>query len=334
MNKALQELPEEMQNKLQKKDHEYDVSPMLATLTHDYFSDEHWIFERKLDGERCLLHKKNNEIKMISRNFKQQNAFYPEIVEALTAFPGDFILDAELVAFDGNVSSFSKLQNRMHVKNPSDELLKKCPVCAYVFDILYLDGYGLGNLPLRVRKTVLKNAFVFEPPHSTIRFLPHRNEKGEAYLKEACSKGWEGLIAKKSDSTYTYDRSKKWLKFKCSHQQEFVIGGYTAPEGERIGFGALLLGVYQNGKLKYCGRVGTGFDEDLLTFLHEKMEKIETDQSPFDDFAPQDDEIQWIEPNLVGEVGFTEWTDKNKLRHPRFLGLRKDKDPKDVHKEA
>ncbi|WP_133131239.1 non-homologous end-joining DNA ligase [Legionella yabuuchiae] len=330
MNKLLKQLPSNLQNKLEKKEQRKDIDPMLATLTHEYFSNEDWIYERKLDGERCLLYKKENEICMISRNHKEQKEFYPEIANAMKTMSGDFVIDCELVTFDDKVTSFEQLQHRMHVKNPDESLLKKYPVYAYVFDFLYYDGYGLEQLPLRKRKYLLKQAFKYESP---IRYLPHRNKEGEQYLKTACKKDWEGLIAKDARAPYVYTRSKKWLKFKCVHQQEFVIGGYTDPEGERIGFGALLIGYYEEDQLKFAGRVGTGFDDDFLKFLHKKMQKKEQDTCPFDDYEESAEHIHWIEPALVGEIGFTEWTQHGKLRHPRFLGLRKDKDAIDVHRE-
>lgn len=330
MNKLLDNLSSTLKEKLEKKEQKKEISPMLATLTHQYFSDEEWIYERKLDGERCLLYKKDEDITLLSRNVERQNKFYPEIVKALEQLPGDFILDSELVTFDGNITSFERLQHRMHVKNPNDERLKKYPVYAYVFDILYYEGFGLEQLPLRVRKRILKNAFHYQSP---IRFMPHRNKEGECYFQKACDKGWEGIIAKDAQSEYVHSRSKKWLKFKCIHQQEFVIGGYTDPEGARLGFGALLIGYYENGKLQFAGRVGTGFDDDFLEMMHGKMKKRAKEDCPFDNYEDSTENVHWIKPELVGEVGFTEWTNHGKLRHPRFLGLRKDKDAKEVHRE-
>ncbi|HHF7366896.1 TPA: non-homologous end-joining DNA ligase [Legionella bozemanae] len=330
MNKLFNHLSNSMQNKLHKKEQNQEVSPMLATLTQDYFSDEQWIYERKLDGERCLLHKKDNEIHMISRNNEEQKEFYPEIAQALLDFPGNFIIDCELVAFRGKTTSFEQLQHRMHVKNPSQELIKKYPVYAYVFDFLYYEGYGLEKLPLRKRKGLLKSTFEYK---TSIRYLPHRNKEGEKYLKTACEKGWEGLIAKDAMAPYQHSRSKKWLKFKYMNQQEFVIGGYTDPQGTRSGFGALLIGYYEHEKLKFAGRVGTGFNDEFLDFLHNKMKKQEQQSCPFGQYEESEKNVHWLKPNLVGEIDFTEWTQHGKLRHPCFLGLRKDKDAKEVHRE-
>lgn len=330
MHKALKTLDKNMQDALQEKSMPNWVEPMLATLTHEHFSDASWIFERKLDGQRCLIFKKGKNVSIMSRNEKKQNGFYPEIVDAVKKLDGDFILDSEFVVFEKNVTSFSALQNRMHVKNPDDELLKDYPVYAYAFDIIYLDGYDLSELPLTERKKVLKSAFDFEEP---LIYLAHRNEKGEEYLKDACERGWEGLIAKEADSTYVHSRSKKWLKFKCERGQEFVIAGYTDPKGERIGFGALLIGYYKNDKLYYAGRVGTGYDDAFLKEFHARMKRYERKTCPFENFEDSEEGITWITPHFVGEVGFTEWTGSGKLRHPRFLGLRKDKAPEDVIRE-
>ena len=332
MNKTLKNLPEDTKNKLKKEDFPNWLDPMKATLTHDHFSDPDWIYERKLDGERCLVFGPGDgKVKIMSRNKKEQNGFYPELADAFSELKGAFILDVEVVTFKDNVSSFSKLQDRMHVQHPSDELKKDVPVYAYVFDILHLDGYSLADLLLTARKKVLKDAFDFEKP---LYYLPHRREDGEKYLKEACEKNWEGIIAKEAESTYVHDRSKKWLKFKCGFEQEFVIGGFTEPEGERKGFGALLIGYYEGDDLKYAGKVGTGYDDEFLEDFREKMDNHTRKTCPFDDFDAKEENVTWLTPHFVGEVGFTEWTDAGNLRHPRFLGLRKDKDHKNVVKEG
>lgn len=319
-------------DKLKKKKQPDWISPMLAKLTHETFSDEDWIFERKLDGERCLVHKNGSSVKLFSRNKKNLNDTYPELQKAFKKQSGSFIVDGEIVAFDGKVTSFQKLQERMQVKNRSEAKKINVKAYFYVFDIIYAEGYELKKLPLIDRKKILKEKIEFDDP---IRFTTHRKENGEIFHKEACRKGWEGLIAKKAASNYVSSRSSKWLKFKCVNQQEFVVGGYTDPEGERIGFGALLIGFYDNGDLKYAGKVGTGYDDDTLEMLHKKMKKIERKNPPFekDEDLPTKD-VHWIKPKLVAEIGFTEWTSDDKLRHPRYLGLRDDKDPEDVVKEG
>lgn len=303
---------------------------MLATLTEKPFSNPHWIFECKLDGQRCLLYKKNNKIAIVSRNHKIQNTYYPEIVVALKNIPGNFILDSELVTLEHGISSFSKLQSRLHLINPSRELINKIPVHVYVFDVLYLDKYNLCHLPLYERKIILKNHFLFKAP---IHYLNYEATAGVRYFQEACKKGWEGIIAKDKHSTYVQKRSKSWLKVKCNNGQEFVIGGYTLPKGRRSKFGALLLGFFQNNKFIYAGKVGTGFDEQMLTLIYNKLLNIKQKICPFYNFNEKTNEITWVEPHMIAEVRYTEWTITGKLRHPRFIGLRYDKNPYEIVRE-
>lgn len=332
MNDLLKKLSDQEKEKLKKKEQPEWTNPMLAKLSHEIFLDKNWIYERKLDGERILIFKKGNKISLKSRNKKELNETYPEIVEAIKDLdPENFIIDGEIVAFDGKITSFSKLQNRMHLKDPEEIKESKTRVYFYVFDIIYFEGYDLTKLELLHRKAILKEVVKFKDP---LRFTPHLTDNGEKYYKEACKKGWEGLIAKKADSEYVHQRSSNWLKLKCVNQQEFVIGGYTDPEGERIGFGALLLGFYENGELQYAGKVGTGYDDKTLEDLHQRLSKIEK-KNP--EFAANEDlpskKVHWVNPKYVAEIGFTEWTKTNKLRHPRYLGLRRSKKPREVIKE-
>jgi ATP-dependent DNA ligase len=167
-----------------------------------------------------------------------------------------------------------------------------------------------------------------------LRFTEHRETEGEAYYHEACRRGWEGVIAKDGDGVYVSGRTRAWLKFKCTHEQEFVIGGYTDPRGGRVGFGALLVGVYEGGRPVYAGKVGTGFDQATLQRLGKQLAQLETTTSPFvGDGLPRRG-VHWVKPRLVAQIGFTEWTPGGKLRHPRFIGLREDKDPKEVVREG
>jgi len=305
------------------------LEPQLAVLTDDYFSDPDWVFERKLDGVRLLAFREDGAVRLMSRNRKNRNAAWPEIVAALEGGGPDIVIDGEVVALDNGVSSFSKLQARIGITDPDKARRTGVDVYFYAFDILHLDGKDVSQLPLRARKALLKAALGWTDP---IRFTPHRNEDGEAYLQEACRKGWEGLIAKRADAPYRFKRSRDWLKFKCDLQQEFVIGGFTDPQGSRIGFGALLLGYHEDGELKYAGRVGTGFDNAFLSEFGEQLIEIERASPPFAD-PPKGDDIHWVTPKYVGEAAFTEWTDDGRLRHPRFLGLRDDKPPQDVVRE-
>lgn len=307
------------------------IEPMLATLTDRRFSDEGWIYERKLDGERCLAFRQGDEVTLLSRNQKSLNVQYPELAAALAAQPrAHFIVDGEVVAFDGATTSFARLQDRMHIQDADEARQSSVRVYYYLFDLLYLKAYDVSRIPQRARKKLLKAALNFQDP---LRYVPHRNRDGEIYFQQACRKGWEGIIAKEAGAPYVHSRSRKWLKFKCVQQQEFVIGGYTEPHGERIEFGALLLGYFQDGKLRYAGKVGTGFDEKTLKRLGGRLAKLEQDEPAFDDDELPTQGVHWVAPELVAEVGFEEWTAAGKLRQSRYLGQRQDKDPRHVIRE-
>ena len=306
------------------------INPMLATLTYRRFSDPNWLFELKFDGERCLAFRNGGNVKLFSRNQKLLNNTYPEIAGAIGSQTLDnFVLDGEIVAFEGDVTSFSKLQRRMQIMDPVAARMAGVEVFYYVFDTPYIAGYDTTALGLRYRKTLLHEALSFEDP---LRYTTHRDTEGEAAWREACSRGWEGVIAKRADSAYVQRRSTDWLKFKCVNQQELVIGGFTDPHGSRVGFGALLVGYYENGQLRYAGKVGTGYDTLTLIELGTRLRALETKTSPFAE-PVKEKGAHWVRPELVAEVGFTEWTVDGKLRHPRFLGLRDDKPARSVVRE-
>lgn len=307
-------------------------APMLATLTEDRFSDGDWLFERKLDGVRVIAGRDGNDVQLFSRNHKSMNASYPELVRALVEQPMErFVADGEIVAFDGKQTSFAKLQSRIHQTDPRRIETSKVTVFCYLFDLLSLDGHDITGQPLRDRKGLLRQAFNFTDP---LRYSTHRNRDGERYYAEACRKGWEGLIAKRANSPYRVGRrTPDWLKFKCVRDQELVIGGFTDPAGSRVGFGALLVGYYRDGDLRYAGKVGTGYDRRMLLKLRSMMDDRAQDRSPFVD-QPREPGAHWIRPELVAEIGFTEWTTDGRLRHPRFSGLRNDKRAKDVVRES
>jgi DNA ligase D-like protein (predicted ligase) len=307
------------------------MQPMLATLTDERFSSPDWIFERKLDGERCLVFRRKSRLHILSRNHQDLNNTYPELVEALREqVPEHYILDGEIVAFSGNTTSFSRLQGRIGIKDPDKARASGIKVYLYLFDLLYLDDSDLCDLPLRTRKALLRSQFEFPDP---LRFTIHRNTQGEALYKEACKKGWEGLIAKRADSSYVHSRSRHWLKFKCINRQELVIVGYTDPHGARSSFGALLLGYYESDELRYAGKVGTGFDENMLQDLGKQLENHLQDACPCVEEPATGDGVHWVRPELVAEIGFTEWTRAGRLRHPRFIGLRHDKPAREVVRE-
>ena len=294
---------------------------MQAVLTDERFSDPNWIYERKLDGIRCVATKAGGQVRLRSRNDLSLDGRFPEIGRALEADAvTDVMLDGEVVAFDGAQTSFARLQQRGE---------RPAPVFYYVFDVLRLDGRDLTPLPLRERKARLREAVTYVDP---LRFTTHRNGDGEAFYEEACAKGWEGLIAKRADSPYTPGRSRDWLKFKCSAEQELVIGGFTAPRGTRTDLGALLLGYYDGDRLRYAGKVGTGFTQATLRDLADRLAPLRRASSPFADEV-RERTATWVEPRLVAQVGFSEWTRDGRLRHPRFLGLREDKAAGDVVRE-
>jgi bifunctional non-homologous end joining protein LigD len=313
---------------------------MLATLVERPFSRDGWLFERKLDGERCLAVKQEEEVHLFSRNRKLLNTTYPELVGALLEQAMDsFVVDGEIVAFEGRETSFSRLQRRMPVAEPSAALRRDVPVFYYLFDLVHLDGYDTRSLPLRQRKSLLREALHFAPP---LRYVTHRNTTGDALFAAACHWGWEGVLAKRADSGYVPGRSRDWLKFKCLVRQEFLVGGYTDPRGARAGFGALLLGDLRDGALVYVGKVGTGFDEETLARISRELGPLARGDSPFDASgdavggvvvrgaaAPSSVArgVHWVEPVLLADVAFTEWTNDGHLRHPRFLGLRQAPEP-------
>lgn len=328
---VLERLPPSVRTKVRSIKQPAWFPPMLATLTEERFSRGGWLFEPKLDGERCLVFRRDATVEMYSRNQKLLNPKYPELAEAFREQkPEPFILDGEIVAFEGVVTSFARLQQRMQIQRPSAELRRRVPVLFYAFDVLYLDRYDLRQVPLSYRRLVLQDSFEFRAP---LRLIESRETEGEAYYREACKRHWEGIIAKDGGSVYVSARSRQWLKFKCINEQEFVIAGYTEPQGERIGFGALLVGYYERGKLKYAGKVGTGYDSLTLRRLGDRLARIEIRESPFASGGNARSGVHWVKPEFVAQIGFTEWTTEGKLRHPRFLGLRDDKKPEEVRRE-
>ncbi|MFF9572683.1 non-homologous end-joining DNA ligase [Streptomyces sp. NPDC014685] len=307
------------------------VRPMLATLTKDYFSDPGWLFERKLDGERCLGFRDGDGARLASRSGEDLTDTYPEVAGALAGQGcDDFVIDGEMVAFTGTRTSFARLQQRMGIHDADKARRSAVAVTCYAFDLLHLDGHDLTSLPLRTRKALLRHTLAFRAP---LRFTNHRNATGEAYLRQACGWGWEGLIAKRADSRYVPRRSADWLKFKCGQGQELVIGGFTEPAGSRTGFGALLVGYYEGDRLRYAGKVGTGYDRRTLAGLRERLDALECERQPFTGGTVRERGVHRVRPELVAEIVFTEWTDDGKLRHPRYVGLRTDKPAEQVVRE-
>jgi len=309
------------------------LAPELATLTKARFSDPAWMYERKFDGERCLTYRTGGKVALMTRNQIDVSATYPELRDALASqTAADFVVDGEIVAFVGEATSFGQLQQRLGVRDPGAELLRRVPVVYYLFDVLAVGGRDVRQRPLSERKPLLLELMRFDDP---IRFTEHRDGNGEPFWEEACKKGWEGLIAKRSASPYQAGRTRDWLKFKCLSSQEFVIGGYTDPQGSRSGFGALLIGYYDPaGRLVSAGKVGTGFNTATLASLAASLQHLEVGTSPFQAGQLPRSGVHWVKPELVAQIGFSEWTAAGQLRHPRYEGLRRDKDPASVVREV
>ncbi len=328
---ALDSLPARERALLQGSPQPRFLEPMKATLAREPFSRRGWMFERKLDGVRCIAMGDCGEVRLRSRTGHDMGPSYPELVEALgrDRCP-EFVADGEVVAFEHGVTSFARLQGRMQLKDPDVARRTGIEVFYYVFDLVHLAGYDTTALPLRARKALLRRTLSFEGP---VRFLTHRNTDGERFFEEACRRGLEGVIAKRADSQYRHSRSLDWLKFKCVAQQEFVIGGYTAPRGTRTDFGALLVGYYEDGELRYAGKVGTGFGRQTLQSLGSRLRQLEQPQAPFVDVTPRPPGTHWVAPELVAQIAFGEWTRDGRLRQPRYLGQRDDKPPREVVRE-
>ncbi len=316
-------VPPELKRLVRRRKQPDWIDPMLATLTEDYFSDAAWVFEPKLDGVRCLAFKTGTSVRLMSRNRLSLNERYPEVVAAVSKLSvRDAVLDGEVAVVSQGVSRFQSLQR--HLLEGGGSLVY------FVFDAPHLGGYEVGKLPLLTRKELLGRILT---PTSMIELVSCRKEGGEEYLQEACRNGWEGLIAKRASAPYVNGRSKEWLKFKCSKEQELVVGGFTDPQGARVGFGALLVGYYEDDRFVYAGKVGTGYDTPLLLSLSRQLAELEQEDSPFYGKPPVRSSVHWVKPEMVVQVGFSEWTRDGRLRHPRFVGLRDDKAAHEVRRE-
>lgn len=308
------------------------VDPQLATPTTRRFSDPDWIFERKLDGVRTQAIRERGRTRLYSRDRNDVSASYPEIVAALDdQVPGaEFVIDGEIVAFDGDRTSFAQLQQRIHVTDLSEIIATGVPVWFYVFDLLRFDGRDTRGLRQLERKRLLADLADWS---DALVYCEHTEADGLGLYAEAERLDWEGIIAKRADAIYRSGRSGQWLKMKRIRGQEFVVGGFTAPAGSRVGLGALLIGYFDGGELRYAGKVGTGFTTATLTDLHARLTALERPTPPFAD-PPRERTASWVEPSLVVQVAFGEWTDSGRLRHPSYQGLRTDKVAAEVVREA
>jgi bifunctional non-homologous end joining protein LigD len=280
---------------------------MAATLTRERFTGPDWIFERKLDGIRLLAFKQGGDVRLLSRNQLPQNTAYPSFAAAVAALPvHDAILDGEATGMFG-----PREQPGYHL-----------------FDILWLDGSDLTQLPLDARREQLRR-LPLQPP---LLLVPRLDD--ERPWERARSEGWEGVIAKRRDAPYEQRRSRNWLKMKCEAGQELVVGGFTEPQGKRVGLAALLVGYFEGGDFVFAGKVGTGFDTRLLNELRARLDALEAAEPPFSKGSdlPRT-RVHWARPELVIEVAFMEWTGHGKLRHPRFVRIREDKAAREVTRE-
>ena len=310
------------------------LPPMLATLSEELPVGGNWIYEPKLDGVRALIYVTGRSVRMYSRNRKPLNDAYPELVEALRkGVHGEAVLDGEVVAFDEDrgVSSFSRLQQRMQLRDPVRALRSQVAVHLYLFDCMYYEGIDLTGLQLLERRSILKDVI---SENDGLHLTAVSAKGAAAMLRKACSRGEEGIMAKRSDSRYVSARTTDWLKIKCLRRQELVVGGYTAPQGSRERLGALLVGHYDGNALRYAGKVGTGYDRKTLELLYQRLLPLHRDTSPFVQGPRPAGEVQWVEPKLVAEIGFSEWTTAGLLRHPRYIGLRDDKAAHEVRRES
>lgn len=310
--------------------------PMAATLAPEARlptgDDGGWLFEPKLDGVRILARVADGEVTLLSRNRIHQEDVYPEVVDGLAeAVAADAVVDGEVVTYDdAGRTSFTLLQQRMHVHDEAASRRSPVRVAFVAFDLLWVAGRDVRDLPLRDRKALL--ARVVEPGGS-IALVEALEGGAEDLVERARDEGWEGLIAKRTDSRYQGRRSRDWLKLKVVREQEMVVVGFTPPAGGRVALGALLLGYHDEGRLRYGGKVGTGFTDAVLRDLKARLEAIEVDAPPVAD-PPREKGARWVRPELVAQVGYGDWSTAGRLRHPRYLGLRADKDPADVVREA
>ena len=308
------------------------VEPMLATLTDRPFSDPNWLFEIKWDGVRALARIENGALTLRSRTGVDMDKRYPELASLPDVLAArQTILDGEIVALDTRGhSDFELLQERMHVRAPSKNLLSRVPVVYFVFDLLYCDGYDLRETPLLDRKQLLYRLL---RTSEQFRYSDHQLEHGKELFGLAEQNGLEGIVAKRADSPYVGDRSPYWVKLKITKTVDAVVGGWSAPRSAALPFGSLLLGLYQGKKLRFIGHVGSGFDTKKLKEVTSKLQEFAAPACPFDTVPETNERPSWVSPVLVARVKFSGWTQEHSLRHPVFLALREDARPMDCQLE-
>jgi len=313
------------------------IHPMLATLVDEPFNDDEWLFEIKWDGYRAITFIEGDRVRLVSRNQNDLTAQFAELRDVPKFLNAESaVLDGEVVVLDEHGrSSFSLMQQRTGFRDRGRRVgaRPEISILYYVFDLLYLDGYDLRRVPLAQRKEVLAATVI--APSDTIRLSDHFVGSGKALLEAARQRGLEGILAKKRASRYEERRTSEWLKIKIKQRLEAVIGGYTEPEGSRPYFGSVVLGLYdKQGRLVHVGQAGSGFDQKGLASMWKVLKPLETKTNPFYGKVEALKKVHWVEPKLVAQIEFTQWTHSTdeggaKLRAPVFLGLRDDKDPKE-----
>jgi bifunctional non-homologous end joining protein LigD len=306
------------------------IKPMLATLVDKAFSNPDWLFETKWDGVRAVCFIKNGNARFVSRNQIQMTAQYPELAGiAASVDATNVILDGEIVALDEQgVSRFQLLQPRLGRKNSGEigRMMSTTRLAYYVFDVIYLDGFDLTSCLLLDRKATLERIL---KSSKNVRYSDHIIGEGEKLYEAIAKVPLEGIIAKRLESTYVQKRSSDWLKIKTSLESEVVVGGYTQPRNSRSYFGALVVGLYSEGKLHYVAHTGGGFNQKTLERVFKLLQPLKTKGCPFVDAPKTNEPVQWVKPKLVAQVKFSEWTADRRMRHPIFLGLREDKKPEE-----
>ena len=311
------------------------LEPQLASLVGEVPAGPGWVFETKYDGYRILARVDARGVALSTRNAKDFTARAPSVAAALRELGHTAVLDGELVSPPSAggkgraavAGDFQALQNALRAG-------RSAKLIYFVFDLLFLDGVDLRGQPLRQRKQALRTLLAaIEDPH--VRLGEHLEGQGASIFQHACRLGMEGVIAKRADAPYVAGRSRSWLKIKCMGREELVVVGYTKPSGSRAHLGALLLATRERGKLRYAGKVGTGFTRSSLLDLSRRLRPLQRDSPPVSPVPTRSElgDAVWVEPQLVAEVAFTEWTQEGRLRHPSFQGLREDKAARDVRRE-
>jgi len=312
------------------------VTPMLATLVDKPFDDPNWLFEVKWDGYRAVAFIEAGKVRLVSRNQNDLTRTYPELADLSTYIRArGAVVDGEIVALDEQGrASFSLMQQRTGISHNGRKIKRNAdiPVLYYAFDLLWVDGFDLTRVDLEKRKEVLEGMLAGS---DILRYSEHFMGKGMALYEAAKQRGLEGIVAKRRNSCYVQKRTREWLKLKVTQTQECVIGGYTDPRGGREHFGSIILGLYDDqGRLIHVGQAGSGFTEETHQDMWQRLKKIETSKNPFFGPVESNRRTHWVEPKMVAQIKFTEWTHESdggglKMRAPVFLGLREDRDPRE-----